>query len=55
MGMLLFVPEGIDHSPYSAELVETNLWEEVKELFTRDACALLNLSYDSLLSVRYYF
>lgn len=51
MGMLLFLPQGIDQSPYSS-MVQDNLWEEVNELFTRDACMLLGLSFDSLLNVR---
>lgn len=52
MGMLLFLPQGIDKSPYS-NMAQDNMWEEVNELFTRDACTLLGLSFDSLLSVRY--
>ncbi|XP_060844989.1 E3 ubiquitin-protein ligase RMND5A-like [Rhopalosiphum padi] len=50
MGMLLFVPQGVNNSPYS-EMVQENLWDEVIELFTRDACTLLGLSFDSLLNV----
>lgn len=52
MGMLLFLPQGIDKSPYS-KMAQDNMWEEVNELFTRDACTLLGLSFDSLLNVRY--
>lgn len=52
MGMLLFLPQGIDNSPYSEMSLE-NMWDEVKELFTRDACTLLGISFDSLLNVRY--
>lgn len=51
MGMLLFVPQGINNSPYS-EIIQENMWDEVIELFTRDACTLLGLSCDSLLNVR---
>lgn len=51
MGMLLFVPQGINKSPYS-DMVQESMWDEVIELFTRDACTLLGLSYDSLLNVR---
>lgn len=54
MGMLLFLPQGIDKSPYS-NMVQDNIWEEVNELFTRDACTLLGLSFDSLLNVRCLF
>lgn len=50
--MLLFVPQGINNSPYS-DIIKDNLWEEVNELFTRDACTLLGISFDSLLNVRY--
>jgi len=53
MGMLLFIPQGINKSPYS-DMVQENMWDEVIELFTRDACTLLGLSFDSLLNVRYY-
>lgn len=49
--MLLYIPQGIDKSPYSGIVLE-NMWNEVCELFTRDACTLLGLSYDSFLSVR---
>lgn len=54
MGMLLFLPQGIDKSPY-ANMIKPNMWEEVNELFTRDSSAVLGLSYDSLLNVRYYW
>ncbi|XP_050439225.1 E3 ubiquitin-protein ligase RMND5A-like isoform X2 [Adelges cooleyi] len=50
MGMLLYVPQGIEESPYSY-MVETNMWTEVNELFTRDACMMLGLSVESLLNV----
>lgn len=53
MGMLLFIPQGIDQSPYSY-MFEENIWDEIIEMFTRDACVLYGLSYDSLLNVRYY-
>lgn len=52
MGMLLYIPQGLDKSPYS-DIIQDNMWEEVSELFTRDACTLLGLSFDSLLNVRY--
>jgi len=51
MGMLMYIPQGIDNSPYS-EIGQENMWEEVNDLFTRDACSLLDLSFDSLLNVR---
>jgi len=53
MGMLLYLPQGIDKSPYS-EIGQENMWDEVNKLFDRDACSLLGLSVDSLLNTRYY-
>jgi len=53
MGMLLYLPQGIEKSPYS-EIGQENLWKEVHKLFDRDACSLLGLSVDSLLNTRYY-
>lgn len=53
MGMLLFVPQGINDSPYS-HMDQTSMWTEVNELFIRDACTLLGLSIESLLDVRYF-
>lgn len=53
MGMLLFVPQGISQSPYASMIQDNNMWEEVNELFIRDACTLQGLSFDSLLDVRY--
>ncbi|XP_063221826.1 E3 ubiquitin-protein ligase RMND5A [Bacillus rossius redtenbacheri] len=50
MGMFLFLPHGISTSPYSY-LLDPNLWVEISEVFTRDACSLLGLSVDSPLSV----
>lgn len=53
MGTLLFIPQGIENSPYS-NINEESIWLEVNELFKRDACSLFDLSFDSLLNVRYY-
>ncbi|VVC34576.1 Zinc finger, RING/FYVE/PHD-type,CTLH/CRA C-terminal to LisH motif domain,LIS1 homology motif,CRA [Cinara cedri] len=50
MGMLLYIPQGIENSPYAGVNLK-NMWDEVYELFTRDACTLLGLSYDSFLTV----
>ncbi|XP_069671462.1 E3 ubiquitin-protein ligase RMND5A isoform X2 [Periplaneta americana] len=50
MGMFLYLPHGISSSPYS-HLLDPNLWVEIYDVFTRDACSLLGLSVDSPLSV----
>jgi hypothetical protein len=50
MGMFLYLPHGISTSPYS-HLLDPNLWVEIYDVFTRDACSLLGLSVDSPLSV----
>ncbi|XP_067008364.1 E3 ubiquitin-protein ligase RMND5A [Anabrus simplex] len=50
MGMFLYLPHGIDSSPYS-QLLDPNLWAEIYDVFTHDACSLLGLSVDSPLSV----
>lgn len=50
MGMFLYLPHGISSSPYS-QLLDPNLWAEIYDVFTHDACSLLGLSVDSPLSV----
>lgn len=50
MGMFLFVPNGISNSPYNF-LLDSELWVEIYDTFTRDACTLLGLSVDSPLSI----
>ncbi|XP_046386792.1 E3 ubiquitin-protein ligase RMND5A [Ischnura elegans] len=50
MGTLLYLPQGIKQSPYN-HLLDPNLWVEICDVFTRDACTLLGLSVDSPLSV----
>ncbi|RWS28408.1 Protein RMD5-like protein [Leptotrombidium deliense] len=52
MGSLLYLKMGIESSPYSHFLDPIN-WNEICEVFTRDACALLGLSVDSPLSVTF--
>lgn len=52
MGSLVYLRHGIENSPYRS-LLETNQWAEICNIFTRDACALLGLSVESPLSVRY--
>jgi hypothetical protein len=49
MGSLLYMKQGIENSPY-AFLLEPVGWEEIADIFTRDACTLLGLSVDSPLS-----
>ncbi|XP_050398416.1 E3 ubiquitin-protein ligase RMND5A [Patella vulgata] len=50
MGSLLYLPQGIENSPYIS-LLEPMYWEEICDVFTRDACALMGLSVESPLSV----
>ena len=50
MGCLLFLNYGIDRSPYR-DMINQDLWMDVGETFTRDACALLGLSMESPLTV----
>ena len=50
MGILLYFPNGIQSSPYSY-LLDPNLWLEIHDVFTKEACTLLGLSVDSPLSV----
>lgn len=50
MGTLLYLPNGIQSSPYS-HLLDPTLWFEIHDVFTKEACSLLGLSVDSPLSV----
>lgn len=52
MGSLVYLRHGIENSPYR-NLLETNQWTEICNIFTRDACALLGLSVESPLSVSF--
>ncbi|XP_031348577.1 E3 ubiquitin-protein ligase RMND5A [Photinus pyralis] len=49
MGMLLFVPNGISSSPYHF-MLDNEMWIEIYEVFTLDACNLLGVSVDSPLA-----
>ncbi|XP_050498282.1 E3 ubiquitin-protein ligase RMND5A [Diabrotica virgifera virgifera] len=49
MGMLLYVPNGINSSPYSC-LLDQELWIEICELFLREACQLLGVCVNSPLT-----
>ncbi|KAL4231136.1 E3 ubiquitin-protein transferase rmnd5a [Mactra antiquata] len=50
MGSLLYIRQGIENSPYAFLLDPIN-WEEICDVFTRDACALMGMSVESPLSV----
>ena len=50
MGSLLYVRHGLENSPY-AHLLDPVGWTEIADVFLRDACALLDLSVDSPLSI----
>ncbi|GFY73126.1 e3 ubiquitin-protein ligase RMND5A [Trichonephila inaurata madagascariensis] len=50
MGCLLYLKSGVESSPYGY-LLDPVYWEEICDIFTRDACALLGLSVDSPLAV----
>lgn len=49
MGMLLFVPNGIGSSPYKC-LLDSEMWVEIYETFTKDACTLLGITVNSPLT-----
>ncbi|KAG5867882.1 hypothetical protein JTB14_035475 [Gonioctena quinquepunctata] len=49
MGMLLYIPNGIQSSPYSC-LLDTEMWIEIYELFIREACQLLGICVNSPLT-----
>lgn len=51
MGSLLYMKQGIHNSPYSF-LLNPIYWDEICDVFTRDACALMGMSVESPLSVR---
>ncbi|KAF7995065.1 hypothetical protein HCN44_004537 [Aphidius gifuensis] len=50
MGTLLYLPNGIQSSPYS-HLLDPTLWLDIHDVFTKEACTLLGLSIDSPLTV----
>ncbi|XP_055341912.1 E3 ubiquitin-protein ligase RMND5A-like [Paramacrobiotus metropolitanus] len=50
MGSLLFLNQGLEKSPYR-DLISQDLWLDVSETFTKEACALLGLSMESPLTV----
>lgn len=49
MGMLLFVRNGIGSSPYKC-LLDSEMWVEIYETFTKDACTLLGITVNSPLT-----
>lgn len=50
MGAMIFLKTGIENSPYRSFLDPIN-YEEIQEIFVRNACALLELSIRSPISV----
>lgn len=50
MGSLLYMKQGLQSSPY-AFLLDPIYWDEICDVFTRDACALMGMSVESPLSV----
>ncbi|XP_018320811.1 protein RMD5 homolog A [Agrilus planipennis] len=50
MGMLLFVPNGYDNTRYSC-MFDNEMWVDIYETFTRDACQLLGISVESPLAI----
>jgi protein RMD5 homolog A len=52
MGSLLYLRSGIEQSPY-AYLLDPLNWNEICDIFTRDACALLGMSVESPLSMAF--
>lgn len=50
MGSMLYLQQGIENSPYS-HLLAPIYWDEICDVFTRDACTLLGMSVESPLSV----
>nr|XP_022908298.1 protein RMD5 homolog A [Onthophagus taurus] len=49
MGMMLYVRNDINRSPYSC-LLDPDRWMDVYDIFTKDACSLLGVSVNSPLS-----
>nr|CAH7735717.1 unnamed protein product [Callosobruchus chinensis] len=49
MGMLLYIPNGINASPYGS-ILGTEMWMEIYELFMRDACQMLGVCVNSPLT-----
>lgn len=50
MGTLIYLPSGIENSPYK-NLMSTEMWTEAAYIFLKDACNTLGISKDSPLSV----
>ncbi|KAG8195678.1 hypothetical protein JTE90_003823 [Oedothorax gibbosus] len=50
MGSLLYLKQGVHNSPYRS-LLDPIHWDEICDIFTRDACTLLGLSVESPLAV----
>ena len=52
MGSLMYLKSGLEHSPY-AYLLDPNNWTEICNMFTKEACSLLEVSVESPLSVTF--
>ncbi|XP_033633232.1 E3 ubiquitin-protein ligase RMND5A-like [Asterias rubens] len=50
MGSLLYIRQGLEHTPYS-HLLDPIQWDDISDVFTQDACSLLGLSVESPLTV----
>ncbi|XP_026466545.1 protein RMD5 homolog A isoform X2 [Ctenocephalides felis] len=50
MGMLMYLPHGLKHSPYS-HLLLPELWIEAAHCFVHDACSVLGLNAESPLTL----
>lgn len=46
MGSFLYMRQGIENSPYSSLMDEGN-WEEICDVFMKDACSIMGMSLDS--------
>lgn len=50
MGTLIYLPNGIQNSPYR-HLMASEMWVEAADTFIKDACHVLGINKDSPLSV----
>lgn len=53
MGSLIYLNSGLENSPYSSYL-GIDLWEEIEDEFTKNACKLMGLPVECPLDVWYY-
>jgi len=50
MACLLYITTGLENSPYSSYL-NPELWEEIQEEFSKNACKLMGLSVECPLNI----